>query len=275
MKKSTDKSNDLRDQTIADFGHQWTTYTTNDGFYGSVELLEDILYPFIKPNEIRNLSIAEIGSGSGRIVNMLSKAGASKITAIEPSDAIHVLRKNTDGLLTKVVCVHSTGEAISDLGPFDLVISIGVLHHIPDPLLVAKAAYNSLVPKGRMLVWLYGAEGNELYLMVLTPFRWLTRILPRFVLPALTWMLYLPLCVYIKICKVTPLPLADYMINVIGKMSPDKQRLVIYDQLNPAHAKYYTRAEAEQLLQQAGFEGVTAHHRRGYSWTVMGTKPSL
>ena len=31
-----------REQTIADFGEQWTRYTDNDGFYGSTELLKDI-----------------------------------------------------------------------------------------------------------------------------------------------------------------------------------------------------------------------------------------
>lgn len=270
-----DKLNDLRDQTIADFGHQWTTFTTNDGYYGSVELLEDILHPFIKPEQIDKLSVAEIGSGTGRIVNMLSNAGASKITAIEPSDAIHVLRENIKGLSAKVNCVHSTGESISDSGPFDLVVSIGVLHHIPDPAPVVREAFKSLAPNGKMLIWLYGIEGNELYLATLMPLRWLTKILPRFVLPILTWILYLPLWMYIHGSRVFPLPLADYMVNVIGKLSPDKQRLVIYDQLNPAYAKYYNRAEAEELLRQAGFKEVMAHHRRNYSWTVIGTKPGL
>jgi len=265
--------NKLKDQTIADFGHQWTTYTKNDGFYGSVELLADILHPYLRPSDISGLSVAEIGSGSGRIVRMLAMAGAAKITAIEPSGAIHVLRENTKELAAKVVCVHSTGEAIGELGPFDLIVSIGVLHHIPDPVPVVCAAFNALAPKGKLLVWLYGAEGNKSYLTLLSPLRWITRKLPRFALPTLTWMLYLPLWVYIRICRVISLPLADYMNNVIGKMAPDKQRLVIYDQLNPAYAKYYSRAEAEELLRQAGFEGVKAHHRRGYSWTLIGLKP--
>ena len=52
MKSAGDNYNELRDKTISDFGHQWTTYTENDGFYGSVELLEDILYPFIIKSEI-------------------------------------------------------------------------------------------------------------------------------------------------------------------------------------------------------------------------------
>jgi len=48
--------------------------------------------------------------------------------------------------------------------------------------------------------------------------------------------------------------------------------LIIYDQLRPTYAKYYTGAEACALLASAGFSDVRAHHRHGYSWAVVGTK---
>lgn len=58
-----------------------------------------------------------------------------------------------------------------------------------------------------------------------------------------------------------------------GAGAAAERRLVIYDQLNPAYAKYYTRAEAYELLRQAGFDDVRLHHRHGYSWTAVGTRP--
>ena len=70
-----------------------------------------------------------------------------------------------------------------------------------------------------------------------------------------------------------PLPLQKYMTEVIGPMSPQKRRLVIYDQLNPAYAKYYKKSEAYDLVANAGFENIKIYHRHGYSWTVVGTKP--
>jgi hypothetical protein len=70
-----------------------------------------------------------------------------------------------------------------------------------------------------------------------------------------------------------PLPLADYMRRVMQPLTPDKRRVVIYDQLNPAYAKYYTREEARALLAGPGFTDIRLHHRHGYSWTVIGTKP--
>jgi hypothetical protein len=49
--------------------------------------------------------------------------------------------------------------------------------------------------------------------------------------------------------------------------------LSVFDQLNPAYAKYYRRDEAIALLRNAGFEEITCRHRHGYSWTVTGRKP--
>jgi hypothetical protein len=65
------------------------------------------------------------------------------------------------------------------------------------------------------------------------------------------------------------------MLDVVAKMTPAKRRLIVYDQLNPAHAKYYKQSEAIALLADNGFGDVRVHHRHGYSWTVIGTKEHL
>ncbi len=50
---------------------------------------------------------------------------------------------------------------------------------------------------------------------------------------------------------------------------------VVFDQLNPAYAKYYCEEEGRTLFEQAGFADIKLHHRHGYSWSVIGTSPSL
>lgn len=260
-------------RTIEDFGDQWSHYTTNDGYYGSLDMFRDIVSPLFDPNEVAGKRVGEIGSGTGRIVHMLIAAGAAKVLAIEPSRAVDVLRRNMEEYKERVECLQISGEQIQANSELDYIFSIGVLHHIPDPDSVVAAAAKALKPGGRMLIWLYGREGNEIYLALVTPLRALTKRLPHALLAFLVWILYGPLVMYIALCKVLPLPIRDYITNVIGRMSPNKRRLVVYDQLNPAYAKYYTRVEAEALLARHGFERVALHHRHGYSWTVIGTKP--
>ncbi len=263
---------DLSQKTIKDFGKQWEYYKDIDGFFGSVELFQDVVFPFLSPNDLKGYKVIEIGSGSGRIVNMLLEAGTGHVVAIEPSEAFSVLCDNVKEP-ERVTFLKITGDQLPQYGDMDYVFSIGVLHHIPYPRPVVQAAYKALKPGGHLLVWLYGKEGNGLYLTLVNPFRKITKRLPHFILLILTWMIYFPAHIYSKLCNILPLHLRDYMIHVFGRMSSEKQRLIIYDQLNPAYAKYYTKQEAIKLLEDGGFVNIRAHHRHGYSWTVIGTKP--
>ena len=76
--------------------------------------------------------------------------------------------------------------------------------------------------------------------------------------------------IYAAASRIVPLPLRLYLQTVYSRLAPDKRRLVIYDQLNPAYAKYYREHEARSLLEQNGFRNVRTHHRHGYSWSVIG-----
>jgi SAM-dependent methyltransferase len=263
----------LAERTVRDFGEQWTRHPDNRGYYASPELFADLVRPLVEPADFRGARVAEIGSGTGRIVRMLIDAGAAHVIAVEPSDAIGPLRDNTRAFADRVELLHATGDRLPPRGDLDFVISIGVLHHIPDPEPVVRAAFDALKPGGRFLAWLYGREGNELYLALAGPARTLTRRLPHPLLSALSWLLAAPLGGYAALCERLPLPMAEYMRAHIRKLSPEARRLTIYDQLNPAWAKYYTEAEARALVAGAGFADVRLHHRHGYSWTVVGTRP--
>jgi SAM-dependent methyltransferase len=267
------KDQRLQEQTIKDFGEQWTTYRANRGYYASVELFQDLFAPLVQLDEIKGCRVAEIGSGTGRVVRMLLDAGAAHVLAVEPSGAFSVLQQNTQAHSERVTLLQVTGDKIPATADRDWVFSVGVLHHIPDPAPVVRAACAALRPGGRMGVWLYAREGNRLLLAFLLPLRAVTKRLPHFLLSGLVWLLYLPLLVYMGLCKFLPLPLGPYLKQQLGRFGGAEQRLVIYDQLNPAYAKYYTREEAWKLLAAAGFDDIRAHHRHGYSWTVVGTKP--
>lgn len=272
MQKKSGTGDSKRDQTISDFGDQWTRHTENPDYYGSVELFADIIAPFLTLDDIKDRKCADIGSGTGRIVLMMLAAGAGSVTAIEPSRAYDVLVRNTAQAGERVRCLNVTGEAIPK-DDFDIVLSIGVLHHIPDPAPVVRAAFESLRPGGQMLVWLYGREGSRAYQSIFLPARLVTRNLPVVVNELLSWMLYPVVLIYAALTRMLPaLPLSDYLANVYMRFPPAERRLVILDQINPRWAKYYSREEAEALLCDAGFRNVRLHHRHGYSWTVCGTK---
>ena len=261
-----------REKTIRDFGEQWTHHQANTGYYASKALLSDLIEPLLDTTEIEGRKVLEIGSGTGRIVGMLVEAGASHIVAVEPSVAFDVLVRNTERHGAKVSCLHQRGDQVPRLN-CDLVLSIGVIHHIPQPQPVMEAAWHTLKEGGRCLIWVYGREGNALYLCIAEPLRWLTRRLPVKANDLLAALLYWPALAYARLAQRFPhLPLSGYLTEVFLRFDPAQRRLVILDQINPAWARYCTRAEAEELLSAAGFTGIRSYHRHGYSWTVIGTK---
>ncbi len=260
-------------QTIDDFGAQWSEFDDLDhGYYGT-EILDDILDPVLPADALHGKRVADIGSGTGRIVRMLLRRGAGHVTAIEPAKgAFDVLVRNTRDVADRVRYLNVEGAEIPP-DDFDCVVSIGVIHHIPDPAPTLAAAFRALRPGGTCVIWVYGREGNGLYLVLAEPVRRLTRRMPDALLRAVSWMLFPPLRCYIALCRVLPLPMRKYMRDVLAHLTPRQLVLNVFDQLNPAYAKYYTRGEAEALLRDARFHDVTLDHRHGYSWTVRGTKP--
>ncbi len=256
-------------QTVADFGEQWTTYTENDGYYASQEMFGDIVSPLFAPTDFRGKRCAEVGAGSGRISQMLLRAGAAHVTAIEPSKASDVLAQNLSEYGERVTVVAASGEEFAVNG-LDFILSIGVLHHIPDPSATVRNMHRSLAEGGQAIVWLYGKEGNWAYLVFAEPLRWLTRRLPLVANQVFAAALYPLLAFYIWMCRYLPLPMRKYMREVLQPIGGKAIRLVIVDQLNPQWAKYYNRAQAQALLADAGFQRIRLHHRHGYSWTVTG-----
>ncbi|MFN6314841.1 MAG: methyltransferase domain-containing protein [Planctomyces sp.] len=268
---STDKS--AMKETISDFGSQWTRFDDIDsGYYGREILFDDILKPLVAAEDVAGKVVADIGSGTGRIVRMLASAGAAKIFAIEPSEAISVLRRNVAGI-RQIECLHVDGASLPCEPALDWVFSIGVIHHIPDAKQVMSSCFRALKPRGRVAIWLYGREGNELYLCFVLPLRRVLRCCPDLMLTALSWFAVPMLRMYGWACRWMSLPMRTYFVGHISKLSSRQVMVTVFDQLNPAYAKYYTKSEAIELLEQSGFVDVQVHHRHGYSWTVVGRKP--
>ena len=265
-------TSDLGEKTIKDFGDQWTAFSDTTGFFGSAELFVSFVAPY-DVREIVGKRVADLGAGTGRHVSALLELGAAHVFAVEPSEAVKVI----EGRFAKdsrVTILDVTGDALpSDLN-LDAVFSIGVIHHIPNPFPVVRSAYTALRPGGKMVVWLYGREGSRVYLTIAIPLRAIAKRLPLATVAILARILDIPLSVYISMCSRLPwrMPLKDYMLSILANLPPEKRRVVIYDQLKPSYAKYYTRQEAISLMNSAPFH-VDAFHRKGYSWLMIGTKP--
>jgi SAM-dependent methyltransferase len=260
----------LAEKTIQDFGRQHETYSESDGYYVSTDILANVLGPLMDIKEFEGKDVLDLGSGTGRWLQVFHMLGAKSITAVEPSPAIGVCKQKTSDL-DNITYHNVTGENIPD-GAHDFVYSFGVVHHIPEPDPVIKRTFDILKPGGRLIIWLYGRENNGLYLAFMHVLRLVTVPLPDRGLDMLSGAMVYLVRAYSCISKVLPLPLRSYMRDFIDKVDNYTVKHVIYDQLDPHYAKYYHRSEAINLLEKAGFSNVQVYHRAEYSWTVIGTK---
>ena len=258
-------------ESYKEFGQQFLTDSNIDDYWGSKEMLKDIVAPF-SLSAIKNKVVMEVGVGSGRIINNLVKFLPKKVIAVEPSQAIKVAKKNNELNKKKIEFLNLKAEDLNICKKVDYAFSLGVIHHIPKYKKACKAIYNSLKSNGQFIVWVYGYEGNELYLLIFNNIRRITRILPDSFLRVFCTFLNIVCSFYIFLCKFIKLPMQGYMLKVFGKCSFEKRNYIIFDQLNPSFSKYFKREELVNLLKETGFKDINIKHRHGYSWLAIAKK---
>jgi len=263
--------NKKEENSIKDFGDQFKYHNKIDDYWGSTEMLEDIVKPF-NLNLIKNKIICEVGVGSGRILKNLAKFDPQKIYAIEPSEAIDVAKKNNENSKINIHYKNITGQKLEFNNEIDFIFSLGAIHHIPQAEEVCKKIHQSLKTKGQFIIWLYGKEGNEIYLFIFNNLRKVTKYLPDKILNLVSIFLNFFLSIYIFLCKYLNLPLKNYMLNVLKKCSFNKRKYIIFDQLNPSYSKYYSKDDIKNLLINSGFKKFEIFNRHNYSWTVIAEK---
>lgn len=267
---------DKRKATISDFGNQWVIHgRLDDDYWTSDQMFRDHFENKKPPFEdLEGLRVVDVGSGSGRILKMISRYNPKKLIGVEPSQGFNILRENTKGI-PNLELVNLGAEEFSTISPVDYVFSLGVIHHIPNPEPAVENIYLNLVPGGYFVMWVYGYENNELYVFLQAFLRPILRLLPDFFLEKFSLLLTYILDVYLGISRVfcfSKLPLTKYLSELFSKCGRVQKKYIIFDQLNPAFAKYYKKEEVIDLLKRVGFSEISLFHRHSYSWTAIAKK---
>jgi ubiquinone/menaquinone biosynthesis C-methylase UbiE len=258
-------------ESFRDFGDQFLTDKDIGGYWGSIELLKEIVFPF-DLNLIKDKKIMDVGIGSGRISNNLLKYEPSKLVAVEPSEAINVAKDNIKS--DKVEYLNIKGQDINFENEFDYAFALCVLHHIPEYRDVLERIKKSLKPNGKFVAWVYSKEGMELYIFMLKNLRRITSIMPDFMLRLLSQFLALITYPYGFLCKFFPLPLKKYFVTMFNKFSFKHKSYVIFDQFNPSFYKYFSKMELTEVLEEKGFKVESLVNTVGHQYTVVCSKKS-
>ena len=124
---------DISQKTIDDFDEQWTHYSDNEGWYGSLELFRDMTQPLFDIQQLEGKSVVDI-QRHGRIVGMLLEAGCGHVYAGGAAvGAFEKLQENV-GRMTRgrdVTGINRRGDEWNVERPVDYIFSIGVIQFIP------------------------------------------------------------------------------------------------------------------------------------------------
>src|SRR4051794_27063982 len=82
-------------------------YPDNSGYYGSSALLEHIWGARLNEITARGRRIADIGAGSGRFENVVIDRGADHVIAIEPSEAMQVVKAATAARVDRITVLNN------------------------------------------------------------------------------------------------------------------------------------------------------------------------
>ncbi len=248
------------------FGYEWGKYFKILPQYESQ--FNNWIYPLNK-EDLKNKDILDAGCGMGRNSFYALQYGANSVTGIDNDEiSVNAARANLIQYKNSEILQRSIYE-VEFKNKFDLIFSIGVIHHLENPNFAIKKLIDALQPNGVILIWVYSYEGNEWIKKFVSPIRNnITSKLPIEFLHFLTYFISIPFYLILKLIN----PSTRYY-KQIAKFSFKHLHSIIFDQLLPEIANYWTKEEALSLLNNEKLTDISINHPpNGMGWTVVGRK---
>ncbi len=148
------------DNYVKSFSKQWGIFseTQLDSSSGSQLTLNDLVTKTqIQPNAFNRKVVLDVGVGIGRHAEYFCKSGAFVI-GVDLSSSIEQANENLKSWPNFVALQADLFNLPLRHNTFDLVYSIGVLHHTPSWQSALESIGNYVKQSGLLSVWLYGQQ---------------------------------------------------------------------------------------------------------------------
>jgi SAM-dependent methyltransferase/uncharacterized protein YbaR (Trm112 family) len=114
-----------------------------------------VLGNVLPAEEFTNKIVLDAGCGQGRFSHFAGKYGANTVISFDLGEQTLLAKKNLENQKN----VHIVQASIYNppfKAAFDIIVSIGVIHHLPDPEKGFKTLYQLLKNNGKIFIWVYG-----------------------------------------------------------------------------------------------------------------------
>jgi SAM-dependent methyltransferase len=271
----------IDDITVDSFGEEWSAFHT---FSNEEISVTGSNYFDIVPENFFNSAIKalDVGCGTGRWSYYLSdKVGF--IECIDPSKAIisaaHLLKGKKNIRISNASVDNIPFEDSS----FDLVFSLGVLHHVPDTADAIKKCVNKIKQDGFILLYLYyNLENRGVFFKTLfhlsNSIRWIVSkqipFLKKTVCDILAILFYLPfiftcrLLLFFNVSekKVSKIPLYWYVDKTFRMIRNDS-----LDRFGTPLEQRFSKKQITDMLIKAGCKDIVFGDKAPF-WRVIAKK---
>ena len=248
---------------------QWTLFQDNERF-----LFEEWIAPATL-SDFSGKTVLECGCGGGQHTSFVAPLAAS-VTAVDLNTTDIARERNRQ--YTNIRFVEADIANMDLQEQYDLAFCVGVIHHTDDPDRTFDNIYKHCKPGGKVIIWTYSAEGNELVRWFVEParklfFRWMPHSVLVFASKLLTLFMLAPVYTIYLLPFMSFLPYYEYFQN-FRKLSFNRNVLNVYDKLNAPQVKFTTLEKARQWFNTSRFieKTISIRHYAGVSYACVGVK---
>jgi len=273
-KEAADRTELVKKKTSESFGFQWNVFS--EMFMEYEKNFLNYVHP-LSPSFFKNKVVLDAGCGFGRHTYYAAKYGA-EVIGFDLSDAVEAAKKNCEKL-PKVHIVQADIYRLPFAKRFDFIMSIGVLHHLPEPEEGFLKLAELMDRYTEIFVWLYGREGRWFKVHIVEGV--IRRITTRTPHRVLYYLCYAPASVYHLSNMVYKFLGRHKSTSGIARLMPFRgyarfpfrvKHADAFDLLATPINNYYTKQDVEKWSRDAGLKDVTITSLEGRSWRLFGKK---
>ncbi len=218
--------------------------------------------------DFKSKSVLDAGCGAGRNSYWPLVYGAKEVVAFDFDKKTIAVAKRNLSRFKNVKIEYKSIYDISYRNKFDISLAIGVIHHLQNPKQAVKKLVTATKKGGRVLLWVYGYEGNEWIPKWINPIRKsFTSKLPLSAVYLLSLLISLLFFSYLKL-----IPQKRPYLKQLSTFKFWHIHSIVFDQLIPRVANYWTKEQALDLFDKLPLKNVRITHVNSMSWALIGTK---
>ncbi len=238
---------------VSNFGFEWNKHKRTQYDSENHKPSESFLRQIgLNPELVKGKLVLDAGCGTGRFSDVIERWGGTPV-CIDLSSAVEACYENLGGRGIRVIQGNILNPPFKN-EVFDVIFSIGVLHHTPNTRKAFEALVPLLKPGGFITIWVYHAYNDGSLRIKLSNFY------RKFTWRVPTQMLYTLSHVAITYYYLNRIPLLGSITGRLLHIAEHKdwrwRVLDTFDWYSPRYQWHHTYSEVWKWFEEAGLTNI-------------------